>query len=143
LPRDAAVRDAGAILQRARTVAVVGCSTDPGKAAHQIPRQLQAAGFRVIPVHPSADMILGERAYRTLAEISEPIDLVDVFRPSDEAPEVARQAIEAGAAALWLQSGLRSAEAARIAEEAGLDYVENRCTGADVARFGISHQADG
>jgi len=139
-PGGPTVTDPRALLERTRTVAVVGCSTHPGKAAHQIPRQLQQAGYRVIPVHPSAETILGERVYRTLAEIPEPIDLVDVFRPSPEAAGIARQAVAVGAKAVWLQSGIRSEEAARIAEEAGLDYVENRCTGADVARFGIRHE---
>lgn len=130
--------DPRAILEQARTVAVVGCSTDPGKAAHRIPAQLQAAGYRVIPVHPSAGEILGERAYPTLAEVPETVDLVDVFRPAAEAGEVARQAVAIGAKALWLQLGIRSAAARRIAEDAGLDYVEDRCTGADVRWFGIT-----
>lgn len=130
--------DPRAILEGARTVAVVGCSTDSGKAAHRIPAQLQAAGYRVIPVHPEAGEILGERAYRTLGEIPEPVDLVDVFRPSQEAPEVARQAVAIGAGALWLQLGIRSPEARLIAEDAGLAYVENRCTGADVRWYGIT-----
>lgn len=132
--------DPRALLEGARTVAVVGCSTHPEKAAHYIPRQLQLAGYRVIPVHPSAEEILGEKAYRTLAEIPVPIDLVNVFRPAPEAASVARQAVAVGAGAVWLQLGIRSEEAARIARDAGLDYVENRCTGADVSRFGISHQ---
>lgn len=132
--------DPRAVLQRSRTVAVVGCSTHPEKAAQQIPRQLQEAGYRIFPVHPSAETILGERAYRNLAEIPEPIDLVDVFRPAPEAAGIARQAVAVGAGALWLQLGIRSEEAARIAEDAGLDYVENRCTGADVSRFDINHQ---
>jgi predicted CoA-binding protein len=130
--------DPRAVLEGARTVAVVGCSTDPGKAAHRIPAQLQAAGYRVIPVHPQADEILGERAYRTLGEIPEAVDLVDVFRPPAEAPEVARQAVAIGAEALWLQLGIRSPEARSIAAEAGLVYVEDRCTGADVRWFGIT-----
>lgn len=126
------------VLERAGTVAVVGCSTNPSKAAHRIPRDLQAAGYRVIPVHPSADEILGERVYRSLTELSEPVDLVDVFRPAVEAPGIARQAVQIGAKALWLQLGIRSPEARAIATEAGLEYVEDRCTGADRRWFGIT-----
>jgi uncharacterized protein len=134
-------RDARTILAESRTLAVVGLSTAPRKMAHAIPADLQDAGYRVIPVHPSATEILGEQAYRTLAEVPEPIDLVVVFRPSDEAPQVAREAVEAGARALWLQQGIVSAEARSIAEDAGLDYVENRCSGVDVRRWGITPAA--
>lgn len=129
--------DTEAILTRLRTVAVVGMSTNPDKAAHGVPRALQAAGFRIIPVHPSADEIAGEKAYPRLADIPEPVDIVDVFRPADEAPGIARQAVDIGAKVLWLQLGLRSDEARAIAEDAGLDYVEDRCMAVERARFGI------
>ena len=136
--RDPVLRNPTVILRQARTVAVVGCSTRPYKAAHRIPQQLQERGWRIIPVHPWAEEILGERAYRALADIPEPIDLVDVFRPSAETPGVARQAVDVGAKALWLQLGISSPQARRIAEEAGLDYVEDNCTGALAARYGLS-----
>jgi len=129
------------VLERSGVVAVVGCSTSPGKAAQRIPRDLQAAGYRVIPVHPSAEEILGERVYRSLTEIEDPVDLVDVFRPAAEAPGIARQAVQIGAKALWLQLGIRSPEARTIATEAGLDYVEDRCTGADRRWYGITKAA--
>ncbi|MTD58778.1 CoA-binding protein [Amycolatopsis pithecellobii] len=115
-------------LAAANTIAVVGLSRDPGKAAHSVPAVLQAHGFRIIPVHPVADELLGEKVYRSLSEIPEPIDLVDVFRPAPEAPGIAREAVAIGAKTLWLQQGIVSAEARRIATEAGLDYVEDRCT---------------
>ncbi|UQS27548.1 CoA-binding protein [Amycolatopsis thermalba] len=115
------------VLKAAKTIAVVGLSRDPAKAAHSVPAAMQAAGFRVIPVHPSADELLGEKVYRTLADIPEPVDLVDVFRPSREAPGVAEQAVAIGAKTLWLQQGIVSAEARRIAEAGGLNYVEDRC----------------
>lgn len=116
------------ILGQARTIAVVGLSRDPEKAAHGVPASLQAHGFRIIPVHPTANELLGEKAYRSLEEIPEPVDLVDVFRPSAEAPAIARSAVAIGAKALWLQQGIVSAEARKIAEEGGLEYVEDRCT---------------
>ncbi|MBN6035016.1 CoA-binding protein [Amycolatopsis sp. 195334CR] len=115
------------LLAEHRTIAVVGLSTNPEKAAHSVPAAMRAAGFRVLGVHPSAPELLGEPAYRELAEIPEPIDIVNVFRPAAEAPEIARQAVAIGAKALWLQQGIVSPEARRIAEEGGLDYVEDQC----------------
>ncbi|WP_236796422.1 CoA-binding protein [Amycolatopsis sp. GM8] len=114
-------------LAAANTIAVVGLSRNPAKSAHSVPAALQAHGFRIIPVHPSADELLGEKVYRSLTEIPEPVDIVDVFRPAPEAPGIARQAVAIGAKTLWLQQGIVSAEARRIAAEAGLDYVEDRC----------------
>ena len=125
------------LLESVRTIAVVGCSTQPHKAAHRIPAILQAAGYRVIPVHRTASQILGEPAYPTLADIGQPVDLVDVFRPGAECAGVARQAVDIGAPALWLQLGISSPEARQIAESAGMDYVENDCTGARVQAWGV------
>ncbi|TNC28063.1 CoA-binding protein [Amycolatopsis alkalitolerans] len=115
-------------LAAANTIAVVGLSRHPAKAAHSVPANLQANGFRIIPVHPSADELLGEKVYRSLSDIPEPVDLVDVFRPAREAPGIAREAVAIGAKTLWLQQGIVSPEARRIATEAGLDYVEDQCT---------------
>ncbi|OLT45249.1 succinate--CoA ligase [Saccharomonospora sp. CUA-673] len=115
------------VLAEASTIAVVGLSADPAKAAHSVPAAMQSAGFRVIPVHPSADVLLGERVYRSLAEVPEKVDIVDVFRPSAEAPGIAREAAAIGAKALWLQQGITSAQAREIAAEAGMDYVEDQC----------------
>ena len=121
-------RTAPEILERTTTIAVVGASRDPNKAGGSVPVGLQRRGFRIIPINPFADELFGERAYRSLSEVPEQIDLVDVFRPAADAPEIARQAVAAGAKALWLQLDIRSDEARRIAESAGLDYVENECT---------------
>lgn len=126
------------ILEESATIAVVGLSTNEAKAAHAVPAFLQAIGYRVIPVHPSAVDILGERAYRRVTDISEPVDVVNVFRPAREAPELARQAVAIGAKVLWLQQGIRSAEARQIAEEGGLQYVEARCMGKLAAFYGIT-----
>lgn len=126
-------RDPDALLRSVRAIAVVGCSTHPHKAAHAIPAILQAAGYRVIPVNPNATTVLGERAYARLTDVPEPIDLVDVFRPPAECAAVARDAVAVGARALWLQLGIRSAEARRVATAGGLAYVEDDCTGARVA----------
>jgi predicted CoA-binding protein len=116
------------ILREFDTIAVVGASREPSKAAHDVPAQLQAAGFRIVPVNPHAETLLGQRVYRTLADIPFPVDVVLVFRPSQDAPEVARQAVAIGAKALWLQQGIASDEARRTAEAAGLQYVEDTCS---------------
>ncbi|RSM67021.1 CoA-binding protein [Amycolatopsis sp. WAC 01376] len=116
------------ILAGSNTIAVVGLSRDPAKASHGVAAVLQAHGFRIIPVHPSADELLGEKVYRSLTDIPEPVDLVDVFRPAEDTPPIAEQAVAIGAKALWLQQGIVSAESRRIAEEGGLAYVEDRCT---------------
>lgn len=121
------------ILRDFKTIAVVGLSRDPSKPAHSVPKAMQAAGFRVVPVNPVADELLGERVYRTLAELPEPVELVLVFRPAEEAVAVARQAVAIQAKALWLQLGIESDEARRIAQAAGLLYVEDRCIGVERA----------
>jgi len=107
---------------------VVGASRDPDKAGGSVPLGLQRRGFRVIPINPFAEELFGERVYRSLLDVPEKIDLVDVFRPAADAPEIARQAVAVGARALWLQLDIRSDEARRIAQAAGLDYVEDECT---------------
>jgi predicted CoA-binding protein len=117
------------IYTETRTIAVVGASADESKAAHQVPRYLQSQGYRIVPVNPRGGKIFGETAFRSLAEIDVPVDVVEVFRPAEEAPEIARQAIAIGAKVLWLQLGIVSEEARRLAESAGLTVVMNRCMG--------------
>lgn len=129
------------VLERYRVIAVVGASRSPGKEANRIPRQMQMAGYRVIPVNPYADELFGEKVYRRLADIPEAVDIVDVFRPSKQAAEVAREAVEIGARAVWLQLGISSREARKIAEAAGLDFVENRCIAVEMARHDITKVA--
>ena len=121
-------RTAAEILADAQTIAVVGASPNPRRPSNAVFRYLLDAGYRVLPVRPHVREVLGIPCVASLAEIDEPIDLVDVFRRVDACPDVAREAVAAGAKAVWLQLGLRSDEARRIAEEAGLDYVEDECT---------------
>ena len=116
------------ILESTTTIAVVGASRDPTKAGGSVPAGLQQRGFRIIPINPYAETLFGERVYRSLLEVPHKVDLVDVFRPATDTPEIARQAAAIGARALWLQLDIRSEEARRIAEEAGMDYVEDECT---------------
>lgn len=129
------------ILKTATTIAVVGASRDPHKAGGSVPYGLQQRGFRIIPVNPFADELFGERVYHSLAEVTEKIDLVDVFRPAADAPEIARQAVAIGAGALWLQLDIRSDEARRIAQAAGLEFVEDMCTAVVSSLYGIRKQA--
>jgi uncharacterized protein len=125
------------ILSSYDTITVVGASAAAHKAAHSVPAYMQRHGWRVIPVNPHASQILGEQVYRTLAEVPEQVGLVDVFRPATRAPDIARQAVAAGATALWLQLGIASAEARAIAESAGLLYVEDRCLAIEQRRTGL------
>ena len=115
------------ILSDYDTITVVGASNAVEKAAHYVPAYMQDHGWRIIPINLAADEILGEPVYRTLADVPGQVGLVDVFRPAEATPDIARQAVAAGASALWLQLHIASAEARRIAEDAGLLYVEDRC----------------
>src|SRR4051794_23560275 len=125
------------ILEEFETFAVVGLSSDPTKAAHSVPAAMQAYGWHVIPVNPHADRLLGQPCYARLADIPGPVEVVNIFRPSAQAAEVVRQAVEIGAKAVWLQLGIVSAEARQTATAAGLLSVEARCTAAEGARHGV------
>jgi predicted CoA-binding protein len=121
------VRSAHEILRDALTIAVVGASRYPEKAAHSVPYQLLKHGWRVIPVNPNMEELWGERCYPVLAEIPEPVDLVNVFRPSADATDIVRQAIDIGTKAVWLQQGIVSPQGRKMAEAAGIDYIEDQC----------------
>jgi hypothetical protein len=125
-----------------RTIAVVGASADPTKAGHRIPVYLQSQGYRILPVNPRGGELFGEHVYHSLAEIDAPVDVVDVFRPAEEAPEIARQAVTIGAKVLWLQLGIASDEAREIAEAAGLTVIMDRCMGATHAQLGLGAGPD-
>lgn len=117
------------ILRKSKTIALVGASPNPDRPSNSVMSYLLRQGYRVIPVRPlDCDEVLGVPCVATLADIDEPIDLVDVFRREEAAPGHAREAVAIGAKAFWLQLDLRSPEARRIATEAGLDYVEDQCT---------------
>jgi predicted CoA-binding protein len=126
LPSD---RELRSILGDAKTVAVVGLSSDPRKPSLRVARYLQEKGYRIVPVNPNETEVLGERAYPTLLDIpgDVQVDVVDVFRRPEHTPEVARDAVARGAKVLWLQSGIVSKEAWRIGEEGGLDVVMGVC----------------
>ena len=117
------------IFEEAQTIAVVGASHDSDRAGCYIPAYLKKHGYRVIGVNPNIDRFLDEPAYPTLADVPEPIDVVEVFRRPEHTPQVAREAVAVGAKALWLQLGIINDEARRIAEEAGLVFVQDECMG--------------
>lgn len=125
-PTDAELRS---ILGDARTIAVVGLSSKPDRYSNEVATFLQGRGYRVVPVNPNETEVLGERAYASLldvpAEVS--VDVVDVFRRAEDTPEVAAQAVARGAKVLWLQDGIVSEEARRIAEDAGLTVIMGVC----------------
>ena len=112
---------------RMKTVAVVGISPKPDRPSYDVASYLQQHGYEIIPVRPASKEILGQRCYKTLDDVDRPVDVVDVFRRSEYCPEIARQAVKIGAKALWLQEGVFSLEAKRIAEEAGLLVIMDRC----------------
>jgi uncharacterized protein len=129
--------DVRAILEGMRTWAVVGCSPDPARDSHRIAALLQRHGYRVIPVNPAAEEILGERAYPSLADIpaSEGVEVVDVFRRSEHAGAHVDEAIALGARAVWLQLGVIDADAIERARAAGLRAVMDRCPAIELPRL--------
>lgn len=123
------------VLHEARTVAIVGLSSNVLRASHFVGFYAQRHGYRVIPVNPREQTVLGARSYASLADVEEPVDLVDVFRAPAAVPAIAREAIAIGARALWLQFGVISPEGAQLAAEAGLDVVMDRCLKIEHARY--------
>ena len=137
LTRDEELAD---VLQNARTIAMVGASDNPSRASFGVMKFLQDKGYRVIPVNPriTGEHVHGEYVWRELAQIGEPIDIVDIFVNSENAGAVVDQAIATGAKAVWMQLGVIDEEAARRAEEAGLKVVMDHCPKIEFARLGLS-----
>ena len=118
------------ILSKHKTIAMIGVSKDPKKPSTIVMKYMQKYGYKVIPVNPSAqgERILGEEVFEKLEDITTPIDIVDVFRPSAEAFGYAKDTVNIGAKVLWLQLGIRSPEAKEMLESENIEYIENRCT---------------
>ncbi|MGI8550247.1 MAG: CoA-binding protein [Dehalococcoidia bacterium] len=127
----------GDLLEKYHTIVVVGLTSDPSRPSNQVSSYMRSQGYRIIPVNPDEKEVFGEKAYPDLKSVPEPVEFVNVFRRSQFCPQVAEDAVAAGAKAIWLQSGIISAEARRIAEEGGLTYVENRCVKVEHSRNGI------
>jgi predicted CoA-binding protein len=130
------------LLTDAHTIAVVGASANPEKSSFGIMQKLQRAGYRVIPVNPRETEVLGEKAYAALSDIPEQVDIVNVFRRSEDTPPIADEAVGIGARALWLQSGISSEEAANRATAGGLTVVMDSCLGTlhSLLRVGNKHR---
>ena len=131
------MNDIKEILSKYKSIAMIGVSNDPTKASTIVMKYMQKYGYKVYPVNPSAkgQKILGEEVFSKITEIKEPIDIVDVFRPSNEALEIAKDTVKIGAKVLWLQLGIRSDVARSIVEEKNIEYVENKCTKMEYQKF--------
>ena len=127
------------ILQRVKTIAMVGASSNWNRPSYFVMKYLQGKGYRVIPVNPgiAGQMLLGETAYASLRDIPEPVDMVDVFRPARDAPAIVDDAIAIGAKVVWMQLGVRDDAAAAHAEARGLKVVMNRCPAIEIPRLGL------
>jgi predicted CoA-binding protein len=137
-PSDAELKN---LLTEARTIAMIGASSNPDKASYGIMQQLQKRGYHVIPINPRETEVLGERAYASLADVKEPIDIVDVFRRAEDTPAIADEAVKVGAKALWLQTGIVSDDAAARAEAGGLLAVMDACIAATHALLQVPPKA--
>jgi predicted CoA-binding protein len=123
------------VIHSAKTIAVVGLSKNELRASFFVGYYLKRHGYRVIPVNPREQEILGEKAFKTLADVPVPIDIVNVFRAPDALPEIATEAVAVGAKALWCQFTVVNAEGGRIAEEGGLSVIMDRCLKVEHARY--------
>ena len=125
------------ILSKYKTIAMIGVSKDPTKVSTIVMKYMQKYGYKVIPVNPRAkgDKILGEDVYEKITDIKEPVDIVDVFRPSKEAFPIAEDTVKIGAKVLWLQLGIRDENAKKLMEKNNIDYVENKCTKMEYQKF--------
>ena len=125
------------ILSKYKTIAMIGVSKDLKKTSTIVMKYMQKYGFKVIPVNPSAkgEKILGEEVYEKITDIKEPIEIVDVFRPSNEAYGIAQDTVKIGAKVLWLQLGIRDEEAKKLMDKNNIDYIENKCTKMEYQKF--------
>ena len=132
--------DIKALLESARTIAMIGASDRPDRPSYGVMAKLQAHGYRVIPVNPqiTGEHVHGEFVFRDLSQLGDPIDIVDIFRNSAAAGDAVDQAISAGAKAVWMQLGVINEEAATRAEAAGLQVVMDRCPAIDIPRLGVA-----
>ena len=115
------------ILQENKIIAVVGCSRDLKKAAHTVPKYMKEQGYKIIPVNPFADQILEEKVNKSLSEINQPIDIVNIFRPSDQCLEVVKEAVNLKPKVIWMQLGIKNEEAAQLAEKHGIETIMDKC----------------
>lgn len=124
-----------ALLRRVKTIAVVGLSPNPARPSHGVARGLQERGYTIVPVHPTADEVLGQKAYRRLLDVPVPIDLVDVFRRAEGVAPIVEECVELAIKAIWIQEGIVNEPAARRAEEAGMMVIMDRCIWRDLLQY--------
>ena len=115
------------ILTSSKTIAVVGISTNPEKSAHYVPRYLQSKGYNIIPINPNSEQILGKQCLKSIEDIKETVDIIQIFRPSDQVLPFVKSAISKKPKTIWLQKGIHNTQAEEIALEKGIDVVFNRC----------------
>ena len=123
------------ILKSSKTIAVVGCSRDPEKDAYKVPKYLKEKGYKIIPINPFAEEILGEKVYKNLSEIKEEVDIVDIFRPSEECLGIVKEAIKLKPKVIWMQLGIENKEAEKLAKENKIKVVMNKCIMREHQRF--------
>lgn len=133
--RNPSIEELRALLKRVRTIAVVGLSPNPARPSHGVARAMQGFGYRIIPVHPVAKEILGEKVYRRLSEIPEPVDLVDVFRRAEHVGQVVDECLSMGLKNIWIQEGIVNEAAALRAQTGGMTVVMDRCIYRDYRLF--------
>lgn len=115
------------ILENCKTIAVVGCSSNPEKAANRIPKYMKGHGYKIIPVNPNSENILNEKTYKSISDVKEKIDIVDIFRPSEECLEVVKEAIRIKPKVIWMQLGIINEEAKKLAEKNEIQVVMDKC----------------
>ena len=115
------------ILSSSKTIAVVGISTNPEKSAQYVPKYLQSKGYDIIPINPNAEQILGKPCLKTIEDIEDKVDIIQIFRPSDQVLPFVKSAISKKPKTVWLQKGIHNTEAEELALEKGIDVVFNRC----------------
>ena len=115
------------ILENSKTIAVIGCSSNPEKAAHRIPKYMKENGYKMIPINPNSHEILGEKCYKSILDIKEKVDIVNIFRPSEECLDVVEEAIKIKPKAIWMQTGIINEDANRLAEKNGIKAVMDKC----------------
>lgn len=115
------------LLSEAKTIAVVGLSDNPARTSYAVSKEMQSRGYRILPVNPNAKEVLGEKSFSTLLELNEPVDIVNIFRRSEEVLPIAEQAVQIKPRAIWMQLGVVNEEAAQLAHEHGIEVIMDRC----------------
>ncbi len=123
------------ILEKSKTIAVVGCSNSPHKAAHIIPKHMQSQGYAITPINPNSDSVLGKKAYKSIEDVTEKIDIVNIFRPSEEVLEIVKRSIPKKPKYVWMQKWIKNQEAKELANKHGIEVVQNKCIGAEYDRL--------